>query len=149
MRRNNKMSSFLDLTDENLEDAIEPKAAPDGEYTIKLADWKTTDDGNVQKEDTNGNPYIMPVLEIIECPEAEYAKPFSHFLRLPHDGMSKKDRNAASFHLRCFWEAFGVNYLERIIYEDCLGLTADALLSIQPDTGYGEQNRIQKLLVPK
>ena len=140
------MSSFLDLSDENLDDAIEPKAVEEGEYTLKLADWKTNDKGEVVKEDVNGHPFIMPVIEIVECPEAEYAKPITHFLRLPHDDMTKKERNDTRYNLRTFWEAFEVDYTQRIMYEETIGATAEALLTIQPDTGYGEQNRIQRFL---
>ena len=143
------MSSFLDLTEEKLEDAIEPKAVDEGEYTLILVDWKTTDSGEVLREDVNGNPYIMPVLEVTECPEADFAKPFTHFLRIPHAEMTKKERNDARYTLRMFWEAFGVDYIQRIEYKEVIGLTAEALLIVQADTGYGEQNRVVKFLTAR
>ena len=140
------MSSFLDLTEENLDNAVEPKAVDDGEYTLKITDWKTDDKGSVVKENQNGNPFIMPVLEIVECAEAEYAKAITKYLPLPHPDMTKKERNAARYNLRMFWEAFGVDYTQRIIYEDVIGLTAEALLSVSADSGYGEQNNIDRFL---
>ena len=143
------MSSFLDLTDERMEDAVEPKAVDEGEYTVKIIDWKTTETGEVTKMDINDEPFIMPVLEIIECEEAEYAKTITHFLRLPHAGMNKKDRNSAIWALKEFFTAFDVDYTQKIDYEDCIGKTAESLLTVTPDTGYGEQNRIQKLINPK
>ena len=141
--------SFLDFSDEDLAGAVEPKAVDDGEYTLKIVDWKTDDEGNVQKKDVNEAPYMMPVLEIVECPEADYAKPITHFLRLPHGEMTKKERNEALWHLRMFCEAFSIDASERNNFEDTLGKTAEALLIISPDTGYGEQNRVQRFLAPK
>ena len=138
--------SFLDLTQENLEDAIEPKVVDEGEYTVQIADWKTDDDGNVIKKDSNDNPYIMPVLEVCECPEAEYAKAFTHFLRMPHEDMTKKERNSALWNLKEFFSAFGIDYSQRIDFEDTIGKKAEALLTVQPDEGYGEQNRVQRFL---
>ena len=143
------MSSFLDLTDERMEDAVEPKAVDEGEYTVKIMDWKTDESGNVKKLDSNDAPFIMPVLEVIECPEAEFAKPITHFLRLPHKGLNKKERNSALWSLREFFTAFDIDYTEKIDYEDSIGKTAEALLTVQPDTGFGEQNRIQKLINPR
>ena len=143
------MSSFLDLSGEKLEDAVEPKAVDEGEYTLIIADWKTNDSGEVLRKDVNGAPYIMPVLEVTECPEAEYAKPFTQFLRIPHADMTKKEHNDARYSLRKFWEAFGVDYTQRIEYEEVIGLTAEGLLTVSPDTGYGEQNRVVKFLTAR
>jgi len=141
--------SFLDLTDERMEDAVEPKAVNDGEYTLQITNWKTDDNGNVAKKDANDNPYIMPILEVCECPEAEYAKPITHFLRLTHEDMSKKERNGALWALKEFFTAFDIDFTQRIDYEEAIGKKADALLSIQPDEGYGEQNRIQRFILPR
>lgn len=141
--------SFLDLTDEKMEDAVEPKAVNDGEYTVQIVNWKTDDKGDVTKKDTNDNPFIMPVLEVCECPEADFAKPISHYLRLPHEDMSKKDRNATLWTLKEFFNAFGIDFAQRIDYEETIGKKADALLIIQPDEGYGEQNRIQRFILPR
>lgn len=143
------MSAFLDFSDENLNEAVEPKAVDDGEYTLKISDWKTTESGEITKEDVNGLPFIMPVLEVIECPEAEYAKPITHFLRLPHAEMTKKERNDAKWNLKMFMEAFEIDITGRIDMEDTLGKTAEALLIVTPDTGFGEQNRIKRFMCNK
>lgn len=143
------MESFLDLTGESLDDAKEPVAVEEGEYTLKLVDWRTGKDGNVVTMDKNDEPYMMPILEIIECEEAEYAKPVSHFLRVPTDAMNAKDRNNAKWNLRAFCECFGIDYTQRIDFEECVGLTGDALIFVAEDTGYGEQNKIRKFLTPR
>ena len=141
--------SFLDFTGEDLNDSTEPQAVEGGEYTLKLVDWKADKKGTVLQKDKNGEPYIMPLLEVIECEEATFAKAFSHFLRIPHDDMNQKDKNAARWELKAFFTCFGIDYSQRIDYEDCIGKTGDALLIITPDEGYGEQNRVKKFMSPR
>jgi len=143
------VDSFLDLTDEKIEDAKEPMAVEEGEYTVRIADWKTGKDGNVVSMDKNDQPYMMPILEVIECEEAEYAKQFGHFLRVPTSDLSAKDQNNAKWGLRAFCECFGIDYTQRIDFDECLGLTGDVLLFIAEDTGYGEQNKVRKFLTPR
>jgi len=143
------MESFLDLSGEDLDGAIEPSAAEGGEYALKITDWKTGEDNKVQIMDKNGLPYMMPVLEIIECPEADFAKPLNHFIRLLHPDMNAKEKNGAKWALKEFCECFGIDYTQRIDFESCVGLTGDALLIVTPDEGYGEQNKVRKFLVPR
>jgi len=140
------MSSFLDLTDAKMEDAVEPKAVDDGEYTLKLVDWMTTDSGDITRMNASGNPYIMPIFEIIECEEATYAKNISHYLPLLHEEMDKKDRNATLWKLKEFFEALGVDYTQRIDFEDLIGKTTDALLTVQDNADFGEQNNIKRFV---
>lgn len=143
------MDSFLDLTEESLDDAKEPKAVEEGEYTLRIADWRTGKDGSVVTLDKNDQPYMMPILEVIECEEAAFAKPVSHFLRIPNSEMNVKDQNNAKWNLKAFCECFGIDYTQRIDFEECVGLTGDALLFVAEDTGYGEQNKIRKFLTPR
>lgn len=143
------MDSFLDLTGESLEDAREPSVVEEGEYTIRLADWKVNKKGNVVSLDKNDQPYMMPIFEIIECEEAEYAKQFSHFLRISNTDQDAKDRNNAKWNLKAFCDCFGIDYTQRIDFDACLGMTGDALLFVAEDTGYGEQNKIRKFLTPR
>lgn len=143
------MESFLDLADENLENAKEPLVVEEGEYTLRLSDWRTGKDGNIVCMDKHDQPYMQPVLEVIECEEAEFAKPFSHFLRVPSPDLSAKDSNSAKWGIKSFCEAFGIDYTQRIDFEECIGLTGDALLFVAEDTGYGEQNKVRKFLTPK
>ena len=140
------MSSFLDLTDERLEDAVEPKAVDDGEYTLKLVDWMTTDSGEVTRKNSSDNPYIMPIFEIIECEEAVFAKNISHYLPLLHEDMDKKEKNNTLWKLKEFFEALGIDYTQRIDYEDLIGKTTDALLTVLDDPDFGEQNRIKRFV---
>ena len=143
--------SFLDFTEagDSLNDAVEPQAAGDGEYTLRIADWSTDKKGSILRLDKNEEPYVMPIFEIIECEEAEHAKSFSQFLRIPHADMAVKDKNAAKWDLKAFFTCFGIDYSQRIDYEECIGQTGDALLIVTPDEGYGEQNKVKKFLSPR
>jgi hypothetical protein len=141
--------SFLDFMEEDLDGAVEPQAVEEGEYTIKLIDWKTDDKGTVLRKDRGGAPYILPFIEVIECEEAQYAKGFTHFLRIPHADMTVKEKNQAKWDLKAFFTCFGIDYSQRIDYEECIGSTGEALLVVTPDEGYGEQNRIKKFMSPR
>jgi hypothetical protein len=143
------MESFLDLTEESLDNAKEPKAVEEGEYSLRLIDWRTGKDGNVVTLDKNDQPYMMPIFEVIECEESEFAKPITHFLRVPIAEMDAKDRNNAKWNLKAFCDCLGIDYTQRIDFEECIGLTGDALLFVAEDTGYGEQNKIRKFLTPR
>lgn len=138
--------SFLDFTGDDLDDSTEPQAAEGGEYTLKLADWKTDEKGAVLRKDRNNEPFILPLLEIIECEEAAFTKAFSHFLRIPHEDMNQKNKNAAKWELKAFFTCFGIDYSQRIDYEDQIGKTGEALLIVTPDEGYGEQNKVKKFM---
>ena len=140
------MTEFYDFGEDNLDDAVEPQAVPEGEYTVVIADWKSTEDGAIVQEDKNGNPYLMPLLDVVDCEEAAYAKRFSYFMGLPHDDMDSKQLNATKARLKTFFQAFGVDYGGRVDFESMIGLKADALLTVRPDTGYGEQNSVSRFV---
>ena len=141
--------NFLDLMDDGIEDAKEPTVAEDGEYTLEILDWKVDKEGNVSRSDSNGNPYIMPVFGIADHEDSEYMKNFTHFLRLPHNGLDAKELNSCRYDLKMFFKCFGIDYSQRVDYEETLGLRGDAILVTSPDEGYGEQNRVQKFVAPR
>ena len=139
---------MLDFTNDNLEDGKERQAVSEGEYRLRIKDWKSDDDGNIRMMDKNDNPFIMPILEIIDCPEAEYAKDIMHYMPLLHDEMDKKKANDTRFQLNSFWKAFGMDVSQGPIDpESVIGATADAYLVVSEDTGYGEGNRVKRWIV--
>lgn len=142
------MSDYmLDFSGDDLESGKERAAVIEGEYRLRIKDWKTDDDGKIKKFTTDDKPYIMPILEIINCPEAEYSKDLTHFLWVPDDWMDKKQKNDAKFQLHSFWTAFGIDYRQQIDPESVIGAEADALLTVVEDTGYGEQNKVKRFIV--
>jgi hypothetical protein len=139
------MSDYMiDLSNDNLEEGRERQAVKEGEYTLRIKDWKSDDDGKIKMTNEKGFPYIMPILEVINCEEAEFSKDITHYLALPDSGLDKKKLNDAKYQLRCFFEAFGVDYHQPLDPEGMIGETAEALLVVQEDTGYGEQNRVKR-----
>ena len=138
---------MMDYSDENLEEGKELIAVDDGEYTVRIKDWKSDDDGRIKMEDKNGNPFMMPILEIINCEEADYSRDIMHYLPSPTADMTPKERNNAKFNLRTFFEAFGIDYHQAIDPEETLGMEADALLTVMPDTGYGESNKVKRWII--
>ena len=94
------MSNFFDVSDMNLDDAQPLGAAAEGEYTVAIESWKMTDDGGYMLEDKNGYPYIMPRLEIVDCPEAESSKSFMHFIRMPHSEEDPKTNKMSKWLLK-------------------------------------------------
>jgi hypothetical protein len=143
------MAEFYDFSGQNLDDAIDPQAVPEGEYTVQIADWKANDAQEIILEDKNGNPYVMPLLDVVDCEEAAYAKRFSFFMSLPHSEMDAKDLNACKARLKNFFTAFGVDASGRVDFESMLDLKADALLIVREDTGYGEQNAVKSWVKPR
>ena len=137
---------FIDLSEENLDEAKEPKALA-GEYTVAITDWKTDDDGKIRCETAEGKGYLMPKLEVVDCPEAEYSKGMSHFMWLPEDWMDAKKLNGAKFTLKEFFTAFGIDTSQQIDPEETIGSRAEAILVVTDDPEYGEQSRIKRFVV--
>ena len=138
---------MLDFSNDDLESGKELTAANEGEYRLRLKDWKTDDDGKIKKFTEDDKPFIMPVFEVINCEEADHTKDINHFLWLVDDWMDAKQKNNARFALREFWTALGIDYRMPIDPESAIGAECDALLIVQEDQGYGEQNRIKRFIV--
>lgn len=138
---------FLDLSNDNLDEGKELTAAKEGEYRIRLKDWKTDDDGKIVKMTAEDKPFIMPIFEIINDPDADHYKDMTHFMWLPSDWMDAKKKNSARFELQTFCKAFRIDYHQKIDPENTIGLEADALLVVQDDATYGEQNRVKRFVV--
>lgn len=142
------MSDYMmDFTGDDLESGKERQAVPEGEYRVRIKDWKSDDDGKINLLDKNGNSYIMPILEVIDCEEAEYSKDFTYYLPRVNDDMDAKQKSDARFKMREFWTAFEVDYTRPFDPESVIGSTADALLNVKEDTGYGEQNNVKRFIV--
>ena len=144
------MSSFFDFNDVDFKDVIEPKPAEEGEYTIRIIDWKTDKKDSKTLMDKNDEPFLMPSFEIIDCEEALYAKNFNAYIKLPHKEMDKKEKNEVKWNLKAFFTCFGVDINGgRVNYDDMIGLSGDVLLIVTPDEGYGEQNKIKRFMTPR
>jgi len=142
------MAEFFDWEGENLNDSHEPTVAKEGEYTIKLKDWKTDDEGHVIRLDSSDKKFMLPLMEVIDCEGSEFMKEFTHFLRLPSEEMTAKDNNKAKWNLKIFFESFGIDYQGRMDFSEVAegDYTADVILGVQDNDEYGDQNYIKKFV---
>jgi hypothetical protein len=141
------MSYFIDVRDENLDEGKPLGAAPEGEYRVRIKNWKSDDDGKVVLENAAGNPYLMPQLEITNHPDSATFKDFYHYLGLPNEDMDMKKRNNARYAMAEFFKAFGIDYSQPIDPEATIGREADAIIVVQDDKEYGEGNKVKKFIV--
>lgn len=138
--------SFLDV---DTTEAVEPIAMPgDREYRVRIVGYLEKDvDGTMEKIWVNksGYPCFMPILEFCDEPTA---KEFNHYLALPHDEMTEKQKNKALWDLKAFKLCFGIPD-GRIDLDDTIGNEGWVIVSLKEDPEYGEQNGVKKLIVPK
>ncbi len=140
------MPSFLDV---DTSKAVEPKPVPgDKEYKIRLV-------GFIEKEvegelspiwhNQNGAPCFMPQFEV---PSVPTSKDFSHYMPIPHEEMTEKERSRAEWRLEEFKRAFKVPK-GKIDRKKLIGNEAWAILGLKNDAEYGEQNFIKKFVISK
>ena len=138
--------SFLDV---DTTDAKEPTAVPgDQEYKLRIVSYIEKEvDGKLEKVwlTRNGNPCMMPIFEIPNEPDA---KDFNHYIGLPHDEMSEKEKRQALWKLKQFKLAFNIPD-GRVNLDDTIGNEGYAILGLREDPESGEQNFIKKFIVPK
>lgn len=131
----------MSLLELNLDDAQEPKVVDaNEEYKLRIIDC--TKDVNKK-----GNKYILPRFEVVDEP---LAKDFTKYLGLPHDEMKAKELNRCKWGLVCFFDAFGVDHSKPVDPEDDLvGQTGWAILGIEDNEAFGEQNYVKKFIAPR
>ena len=129
--------SFLDI---DTSDAVEPKAvAADEEYEIRM----TSIEQSINKK---GNPYLLPRFDI---PSEAASKDFTKYLALPHENMTEKELNSCKWQLKNFFEALGIDASQRIDLDACVGETAWAILGVDSNEEYGDQNYIKRFVRSK
>ncbi len=130
--------SIIDLTDTNLDDAVEPTVVDgDAEYKLRIVDCKVD-------KNKHGNPYMLPRFEVSDEP---ISKEFTKYLPLPYSGMDEKDLNNTKLKLSRFFEAFGIDASAPIDSEDMIGLEGWAILGVETDDQYGDQNYVKRFVV--
>lgn len=138
--------TFLDI---NTSEAVEPTAvAGDREYKIRIVGFIEKEiDNEMQKIwlTRNNKPCMMPVFEISSEPTA---KEFNHYIGLPYDEMTEKEKNNSLWALEKFKKCFNVPD-SKVDLDDIIGNEGWAILGLKEDEQYGEQNFIKKLIVPK
>jgi len=129
--------SFLDV---DTSGAVEPKAVSgDEEYEIRIV-------GIEQRTNKNGGAFLFPRFDI---PSEPTAKEFTKYLGLPTDEMEEKQRNNTLWGLKSFFDAFEIDSSGQIDLEECIGLTAWAILGVSESEEYGEQNFVKRFVGSK
>ena len=127
----------MTLLDVDVNDAQEPKVVPgDEEYELRILDV-TIDN------DKNGEPYMLPRFEVVDEP---LAKDFTKFYRLPHQGLDEKQMNRAKWQIKILLETFSLPTSGSLPVEDMKGCTGWAILGVEENEQWGEQNYIKKLV---
>lgn len=117
------MGSIIDLTQFDMNNVPEVAPVNPGEYQLRIVNV-------VEKEDKNGNPYIMPFFEVLDNDAADE---FGHYLPLPTAGISGKKLMNCKRDIVQFCTAIGIN-ADQIDTDELKGMTCWALL------GMGEYN---------
>jgi len=131
------MASLLDI---DVSDAEEPKVVPaNEEYKLRILDATSAND-------KNDEPFLLPRFEVVDEP---LSKDFTKFLRLPHDDLNEKQLARAQWGLKLFLTAFELPTKGKVDPEDMKGKTGWAILGIEENEQYGEQNYVKKFIAPK
>jgi len=134
--------SFLDL---NLQDVPELTALPEGEYELRLNKLELRTVNN-SASTYNGAQFLLCSFEV---PSEPTSKGISHTLFLPRDVDDEKTRNNRLRGIKTFCEAFGIDFSHGLDLDEISSSAATgwALLKIEEDAEYGEQNRIRRFIV--
>jgi hypothetical protein len=126
--------SFLDL---NVNDVPDLTVLPEGEeYELRILECEI-------KTSSKGNQGIQCRFD---CPAEPNSKDITHWIGIPDASADEKKRNAALRRIRDFCICFGINTVGGIDLSDVQGRTGWAILAIENDDTYGEQNKIKRFI---
>lgn len=131
------MEGFLGL---NLDDAREPELLPaDKEVELQIVA------ASVETSKKTGSPYLSIQWE---APDFPLSKRVRQVYMFPADDDDERTRNSRLWSLRQFAEAHGLtNGIPAP--EDLIGARAWAIMGVENDPQYGDQNRVKKLVARK
>ncbi len=144
--------STIDLTQYANEDRGELTVAPADEYPVMLKKFKKNDDGEVLLyTGETERPFFLLHLEIIDDPNADNYKDFTHYIGLPHGDMTGKQRKMCLNKLETVGQAFGIDFFSgELAVADIEGkASCMAILEIEESETWGEQNRVRQFLVQR
>lgn len=124
-----------DFLDVDVSDAVDEVALPDGtEAQLRC----TAASAGVSQA---GNPYWMLTYAVADEP---YSKDIRYFLQLPQQSDDPKTLNRKKNKIKYWKQAHSIGLGEPISLESCVGLEAWALLGLEDNGQYGEQNYIKR-----
>lgn len=125
---------FLEGMD--FDDVVEPTAVPEGEYELRISEI-------AQDTNKNDEPYIMPKFDIVGEPTS---KTVTKYMALPISSMDEKKMNKTKLNLKRFFDAMGIDPAGGIDLDALTGETVWAVLGLEEDPEYGEQNFIRRFI---
>lgn len=126
--------AIVDLSNYDLENAQDPIAVEEGEYKVRIIEC----DG--VRENSAGNPYILPRFEIADEP---LAKDFTQYMALPTQDMDAKKSERTRATLKKFCKAFDLDFAQ-FDTDELAGMEGWVILGKSYDDQYGEQNFIKR-----
>lgn len=129
------------LLDLNFKDAYKPETLPkDSVQLLKITNVR-------QKVDEEGN--LTSIIITLESTQNQRAKDVMHFLSYPLPSTRQKTRDAMTWHIVEFGKAFGITPDQLPFVDKWIGKTGKAIVCLDSDPRYGEQNRISSLVLPE
>jgi hypothetical protein len=125
---------FIDAMD--FDDVVEPKAVPEGEYELRIVEVK-------QDTNKNGEPYILPRFEIVG---EVGTKSVGRYMALPIASMDAEKLNKTKLGLKRFFDAMGIDASGGVDLDALVGETVWAMLGLEEDEEYGEQNFVRRFV---
>ena len=128
----------MSLLDINLSDVPDEITVEPGEYQLVITKAE-------QKQSKEGNEMIAVYFNIIDQPDAQM---IAHYFLLP-TGKGDEKANSKLRRLKDFYVACGFDLAAPIDTADFKGTEVFAILKLEDNDEYGEQNRINRFVVPK
>jgi hypothetical protein len=129
--------SFLDF---DLNDVPALDVVPAGEeYKLRITSCE-------MKISSKGNPGIQVRLDI---PSAPASKDISHWINLPDASTDEKKKIRQLNQVKEFCLCFGLDLSRPEFGDNLVGSTGWALLDVEEDDTYGEQNRVKRFITAK
>lgn len=133
----------IDLSEmaDEIENAEElPVFEEDREVRVRIASVRIANN-------KSGNPYLMPLLEIVD--EDEPYADFSTYIGLPVPSMDAKAKRLASLRFRNFCQCFGVDPRDALkpTEEIFKGLEGYAQLRVTESEQYGRGNDVKRFVI--
>lgn len=130
--------ALIDLVNENIASTPDPVCvAADSECKLRIIEVTYKD------SDKNGNSGLLVRFEITDEP---LAKDFIRYFTLPSAAMDEKKRESSKRGLKHFGEAFGIDFQRPFEVEELVGLEGWAILGVEANEQFGDQNYIKRFV---
>ena len=127
--------SFIDVKPN---DAKELEVVPDGEYELAVI--------SAELAESKSKPGQQQIALSFSIQGVVNAPVVRHWLQLPHASDDDATTNRKLLRLKQFCDAFDYDASNGLDTEDLTGLTGTALLSVENNEEYGDQNRIKRFV---